>query len=879
MKQLILILTFMVLTTLTATAQSNSVTGFVMDNNQDPLIGVIVSIPNLSIGGQTDDNGQFKINNVPTGAHTFELSYVGFKTKEILFTVSENQVNDLGSVTLFEGNELIQLVTVSAERENKFSRKETAYVSKLPLKDRENPVVYTTVTNELLQSQVVTDFDAAMTNATGVSKLWEATGRSPGEGTSYFSIRGFATQPALVDGMPGFTFSAIDPSYIERIEVIKGPNATLFGSTVTSLGGLINVVTKKPYQGFGGNVSYTAGSFGLHRASADVNTPIGKGDNVFFRLNASYLTQNSFQDAGFRQTFFVAPSLSYRVNNRLNLSLGVEYSRTEQTNPSMLFMRRGLPLASNNVEELGVDPNRSFTSDDVTLTSPILNTRVVGDYKITDNWTSQTIFASTHSEADGYYQFLFDGATAAFGVLEPLADFPGVGDILLESQALLQQDAFTRIFDRRNGTGDKYNVQQNFIGDFRIGKMRNRLVFGLDYVNRSTRTENQSGNNTLVQLPTFANLLVSLQGLEDLMFVPEGSTATLAAQLNGFPYFDGVFSADGTVIPNSFTPDATYSPTLEQLDAAFAEVPATIIETGSQTFATYISDVLNITDYLTVHLGLRLDIFDQEGNKADPLDDFTKTTFSPTAGIVYQPLPDRLTVFTNYQTGFINNNPVVNPDGTVQNFGPTGARQFEGGVKTNFLQGKLNIGLSYYHITVDDLLGSDPRQPLFPQSILLNETISQGLEVEFNLNPVVGLNIRAGYAYNDKTITDAFSSTTEIQYDELQDRRPEDAGPQHLYNLWADYRFIWSDNAFLKNLGIGAGLNGASEHLTINNAISGQFALPSYTVYNATIYYDADRFRVGFKVNNLSDEVYYNGWSTVNAQAPRAYLGTASFKF
>ncbi|QXP67528.1 TonB-dependent receptor [Polaribacter sp. AHE13PA] len=863
----------LVLTLTAAVAQQNTIKGTVLDNKKTPLAGVSVTIKGTKKGSETDFKGNFEIKNTQKN-QTLVLSYLGFKTKVIVI----NDKTNLGEIVLFEGNELLSEIVLKS-RNNKFSRKKTAYVSKLPLKDLENPIVYSTITNELLESQIVTNFDDAMTNATGITKLWESTGRAPGEGTAYFSTRGFSVQPSLVDGMPGFTFSAVDPSYIERIEVIKGPSATLFGSTVSSFGGLINVVTKKPYKGFGGSVSYTGGSFGMNRVSADVNTPLGNNDDLFFRINTSYLTQDSFQDAGFRNTFFVAPSLSYTVNNRLNISVGIEYSNTEQTNPSMLFLRRGLPLVSNNIEQLGIDPNKSFTSNDITLTSQIFNTRAIADYKISDNWTSQTVFASTYSEAKGYYQYLIDGASAAFFTIPNL-----LGDaaayvqndldlILGESAILLQDDVFARLYDKRDADAVKTNIQQNFIGDFKIGEVRNRLILGLDYVYRNANSRNKNGNPTLAQNSQFPNIVNTFN------YAIPGAGDAFAAQLASFPYFDGFFSSNGEVVATSFTPNATYKTTKSDLDAIFDPLTANHISTSSQTFALYASNVVNITDNLTVNLGLRLDHFDQDGNDDDLLDDYTKTTFSPNAGILYQAIPNKLTLFTNYQTGFVNNDPSVNSDGTVDTFKPTKAIQFEGGIKTNFFKGKLNVGASYYNITVEDFVGSDPNSVLFPESLILNESQSEGIELEVNTNPLAGLNLRASYSYNDSKITDAYSETTGLQYDELQDRRPESAGPDATYNFWADYRLVNSDNKFLQNLGFGAGFNGTSEHITANNAVTGTFTLPSYTVFNSTIYYNTYKIRIGLKVNNITDETYYKGWSTVNAQAPRAFLGTIQYKF
>jgi iron complex outermembrane receptor protein len=74
-------------------------------------------------------------------------------------------------------------------------------------------------------------------------------------------------------------------------------------------GGLLNVVTKKPYNYLGGEIGYVLGGYGLNRITADVNTPIGK--NLYARINAAYQKQNSFQDAGSYESIYVAPSVKY----------------------------------------------------------------------------------------------------------------------------------------------------------------------------------------------------------------------------------------------------------------------------------------------------------------------------------------------------------------------------------------------------------------------------------------------------------------------------------------------------------------------------------------------------------------------------------------
>ena len=156
----------------------------------------------------------------------------------------------------------------------------------MPIKNLENAQVYSVVTKELMKDQLVVNQDEALKNIPGLYQLWASTGRV-GDGGSYFSSRGFITQSLLRNGIAGKITNNVDASNLERLESIKGPSATLFGSLLTSYGGLINRVTKKPYDNFGGEISYQAGSFGLNRITADVNTPINDDNTALLRVNAA----------------------------------------------------------------------------------------------------------------------------------------------------------------------------------------------------------------------------------------------------------------------------------------------------------------------------------------------------------------------------------------------------------------------------------------------------------------------------------------------------------------------------------------------------------------------------------------------------------------
>ncbi len=142
-------------------------------------------------------------------------------------------------------------------------------VNKMPLKEIENPQVYNIVNKNVIKEQVVTNFNDALKNVTGIARLWESTGRG-NDGGEYYTMRGFFFTAKFNKRNACIKQRNIRSCRIETIEAIKGPSGTLYGGSVISYGGLINVITKKPYHYFGGEVNYINGSYGLNRVTADV---------------------------------------------------------------------------------------------------------------------------------------------------------------------------------------------------------------------------------------------------------------------------------------------------------------------------------------------------------------------------------------------------------------------------------------------------------------------------------------------------------------------------------------------------------------------------------------------------------------------------------
>ena len=285
------------------------ITGKVTTSDGQAAEAVSITLQGTSNGAITDRNGNYEVRNIKPGTYQLTASFIGLEKQEQTVEVKPGGkviVNFMLKANSAQLNE----VTISARSGNKVN----SSVAKMPLKRMENPQVYSTVSAEIIKQQGITNFDDAMRNVPGISRTWESTGRS-GDGASYFALRGFEAQPSLYNGLPGFTNGDLDPADIEEIQVLKGPSGTLFGANFVGYGGIINVVTKKPYFTTGGELTYNAGSFGLNRLSADVNTPLSKTEKIALRVNTAYSTENSFQDAGYKKTFFFAPSLVYEVRS------------------------------------------------------------------------------------------------------------------------------------------------------------------------------------------------------------------------------------------------------------------------------------------------------------------------------------------------------------------------------------------------------------------------------------------------------------------------------------------------------------------------------------------------------------------------------------
>lgn len=642
-KTPILLLAFVLLPHFIDAQQNERVNGKVMLSEKVPVKNALLRIVNTSYQSKTNNLGEYYFDNVPPGEYTLQvvLNDIELMREQIRI---EKDVYEIPPIYTSTENNVIEGITVYAFSRNKFLDKDSTSVSKMPLRNLENPQAYTSINQQLLKEQITYDISEVLKNVPGMVKMQGSPGRGSGDGSFYYSLRGFPTKVSMVDGLPATTNGEIDPADIERLEVIKGPAGTLYGGAVTSFGGLINAVTKKPKDYFGGEVSYLMGSYNLNRVTADVYGPITESRKTLFRLNAAYQYQNGFRDSEFRKSFFVAPTLSYQVNDRLKFSLGAQIYNYEGTNTPIIFLPRTRAFFAHTPDELGFDWKRSYSNNDMTLKAPSINVKAEANYKISNNWSSQTSLSRNFRKTEGLYQYQFIRGNTSDAMLE-------------------------RNVQWQNSEASSTSVQQNFNGEFNIGKIKNKVLIGLDYFNQSI-----NNNHSPIVV---------------------------------FDYVDGQNLTSGY---GNISKDLALQKIQAATQAAIDAKKAPLVRNTSSAnlYGAYISNVTYITDRLITLLSLRLDHYESKGqlnlNTNVRAGEFKQTAWSPKVGLVYQVVKDRLSAYANYMNGFSYTAPVVQQ---LQDYSgdmkPQTANQWEVGVKGNLWRNKFNFTVGYYDILVDNI--------------------------------------------------------------------------------------------------------------------------------------------------------------------------------
>lgn len=219
----------------------------------------------------------------------------------------------------------IALPAVSVEAESLFANQAPYYIgtgaaaTKTDSRQLEIPVSVQVVERELMDDQQVISLSDALKNVSGVQV----------GGYSYydnFIIRGFdAGQSTYRNGVRQAYISNLETANLDRIEVLKGPAAILYGRIEP--GGMVNLIAKRPQKTPHVSVQQQTGSYDLYRTTIDSTGPLVNDHSWLYRVNLAYKDANSFRDYVHSENVFIAPSLTWRPNLRFETNLTLEYQR------------------------------------------------------------------------------------------------------------------------------------------------------------------------------------------------------------------------------------------------------------------------------------------------------------------------------------------------------------------------------------------------------------------------------------------------------------------------------------------------------------------------------------------------------------------------
>lgn len=220
---------------------------------------------------------------------------------------------------------------------------------------QDTPISITAVTAAVLQAQgvrTVNDLAASVPNLT-------STTGPQGSADANFFIRGVGQFDFIATNDPGVgvyvdgvylgrTVGALfDSSDIDRVEVLRGPQGTLFGRN--TLGGAVSIVSKQPQLGeLSGTVGGSTGSRDRIDVDGSINLPLG--DTAALRIGAFERYQDgfatrSFDGAKFGKTkrYGGRAQLLFKPSDRLSLTLSADYSN-DKSNPAPSVLLAILPL-------------------------------------------------------------------------------------------------------------------------------------------------------------------------------------------------------------------------------------------------------------------------------------------------------------------------------------------------------------------------------------------------------------------------------------------------------------------------------------------------------------------------------------------------------
>jgi iron complex outermembrane recepter protein len=404
-----------------------------------PAALVNVALLGTTRGTAADEQGEFRLDNLPAGAQTVVVSAVGFETRRQSVQLTAGETTRL-DVVLAPQSQQLQQVEVTGRRETSYKSDYSFAGTRTQTAVKDIPQIVSTVTKELIADQQAYRLNDVVRNVAGANQF-----------STYddITIRGFrSSDNRYLNGLryTGNFWTSPLLVNIERVEVVKGPAAALFGNAAP--GGVINMVTKKPLAERRAGVNFAVGSFNTLRTTADFTGPMNDDASLLYRLNLGYEDAETFRDAIFNKTLAVAPSFSFLPSEKTRLNVDLSYSRVNTR------LDRGRPTFEDDQSLLSTPVSFNLAQPTDKLQQSNLSAIVSWNQQITKNLSFNA----------SYLKYVFD---------EHLVEHGFNGYLSRDSVALYYTD-------RLSGTRND-NLSAYAVGTFRTGEVDHTTLGGVDF--------------------------------------------------------------------------------------------------------------------------------------------------------------------------------------------------------------------------------------------------------------------------------------------------------------------------------------------------------------------------------------------------------------
>jgi len=713
------------------------------------------------------------------------------------------------------GEDVIKLsefqVSTTADKGYRAGNSVSATRINTPIKDL--PFAISAFTEQFITDIGARDLFDVVQYAPGVT----SAGREFNGGNAVFAIRGFDQAPQQ-NGFVGQGY--VDTVSIERVEVVKGPSSVLYGQVAP--GGTVNYLTKRPGAKASTKVNVQAGTDSFWRTSIDLNQPL-IGNKVLFRLNAAYENAFEFIKPGEQRTAVFAPVVTWRITDRIALTL--DYSN---------FSRRETPPYAQikpNIQIVGVRPASGILSATGVLINPLDNSDpgfltyypLPRDFNyLSNNDNRFSDFESLNAELTAKLSDRWS-ARANFNwnkrrVAQKLTGLGGVSITVPPSYypagAALPISTANYLIAARAYAADLLNNPN-------LALLAPEAQLG-----RRKRLQENFGQGKASQVEFAGNYVLDGVKLKPLVgaLYNEGrgySRLRSSTTANFFPVWDMKNSATwdrNTDFDPAAQPLTTNNRAVTRNSAGYA-----ILNTG------FFNDRLNAVAGARYNKssGSTDNFLNPAGNLAKVS---TKKT-TPQVGLGWKVTGDMMVYGSYSQSYVLNAAALTQASVPVGPAAPTTSEGYELGVKTDFLGGRVSSTIAVFQIEQKDrILNFNSFNALgvtVTNSLQGTLDRSRGIEAEITWSPKDNWQVYFSGAMNDIRVVQV-PKGVEV----FLGAHPE-ATVKALFNLWTRYSFT---NDALKGFWVGGGFNHTGRKAQRTN--NPKLFLPAETLWNSALGYD-----------------------------------------